>query len=41
VVNDIDLFEWDVDYDYYVQRAWKLINFAEENSDEESVDNNE
>jgi hypothetical protein len=41
VVNDIDLFEWDVDYDYYVQRAWKLINFADENSDEESVDSNE
>jgi hypothetical protein len=38
VVNDINHFEWDVDYDYYVERAWKLIQFADENSSEETVD---
>jgi hypothetical protein len=30
VTNDINNFEWDINYDYYVQRTWKLIQFAEE-----------
>jgi hypothetical protein len=30
VTNDITKFEWDINYDYYVQRAWKLINFIDE-----------
>lgn len=30
VTNDIDNFDWDIDYDYYIQRTWKLIQFAEE-----------
>lgn len=30
VTNDIDNFNWDIDYDYYIQRTWKLIQFAEE-----------
>ncbi len=38
VVNDISHFNWDIDYDYYVERAWKLIQFADENS--EDVDEN-
>jgi hypothetical protein len=37
VVNDINDFVWDVDYDYYVERAWKLINFADENSSQEKA----
>lgn len=41
VVNDINDFVWDVDYDYYVERAWKLINFADENSSQEDVDTTE
>jgi hypothetical protein len=32
VVNDINLFAWDIDYDYYTERAWKLINFVDDNS---------
>jgi hypothetical protein len=38
VVNDINDFVWDVDYQYYVDRAWKLINFAEEEDVEEIVE---
>jgi hypothetical protein len=30
VTNDITKFEWDINYDYYVQRAWKLINFIDD-----------
>jgi hypothetical protein len=36
VANDMDSFAWDVDYNYYVERTWKLINFAED--DDSSVD---
>lgn len=28
VTNDISDFAWDIDYAYYVQRTWKLIEFA-------------
>ncbi len=31
VTNDINNFDWDIDYDYYVERTWKLIDFAIEN----------
>jgi hypothetical protein len=34
VTNDISNFVWDVDYQYYVERTWKLIDFADEESDE-------
>lgn len=32
VTNDINDFDWDIDYDYYIEKTWKLIDFAEENS---------
>lgn len=28
VTNDIEEFDWDIDYDYYIERTWKLIQFA-------------
>lgn len=28
VTNDIKVFDWDIDYDYYIERTWKLIQFA-------------
>lgn len=28
VTNDIKEFDWDIDYDYYIERTWKLIQFA-------------
>jgi hypothetical protein len=31
VCNDIKLFDWDIDYRYYIERTWKLIDFADEN----------
>lgn len=30
VTNDMDDFAWDVNYNYYIQRTWKLIDFMEE-----------
>lgn len=30
VTNDINEFDWDIDYDYYIERTWKLIEFANE-----------
>jgi len=42
VTNDIKAFDWDIDYKYYIDRTWKLVNFAdgEDNEDlEESIDN--
>jgi hypothetical protein len=38
VTNDIKQFSWDIDYQYYIERAWKLINFIDD-SDELDVDN--
>ena len=35
VCNDIKQFEWDIDYDYYIERTWKLIDFADEDSSSE------
>jgi hypothetical protein len=34
VVNDIKQFDWDIDYAYYVERTWKLIDFADEELEE-------
>ena len=28
VTNDIKEFDWDIDYNYYVEKTWKLIEFA-------------
>jgi hypothetical protein len=28
VTNDITNFDWDINYDYYIERTWKLISFA-------------
>lgn len=30
VTNDVNNFDWDIDYDYYIERTWKLIQFASE-----------
>lgn len=30
VTNDMDNFDWDINYLYYIERAWKLIDFADE-----------
>lgn len=30
VTNDINTFDWDIDYQYYVERTWKLINFIDD-----------
>lgn len=30
VTNDINNFDWDIDYQYYVERTWKLINFIDD-----------
>jgi hypothetical protein len=30
VTNDINAFGWDIDYQYYIEKAWKLIEFADE-----------
>ena len=38
VTNDIDQFTWDVDYQYYVERTWKLINFVDDGDDEINTD---
>lgn len=40
VTNDIKHFAWDIDYAYYVERAWKLINFIDDN-EENPIDNAE
>ncbi len=29
VTNNIKDFKWNVDYNYYIERTWKLINFAD------------
>lgn len=41
VTNDINTFDWDIDYQYYIERAWKLIDFNDEDSEdisEETLD---
>lgn len=30
VTNDIKDFRWDIDYQYYIERTWKLIDFADD-----------
>jgi hypothetical protein len=38
VTNDIKQFDWDIDYDYYIERTWKLIDFADGDDVVESED---
>lgn len=38
VCNDINDFSWDIDYQYYIERTWKLIDFADEDSVSEESD---
>jgi hypothetical protein len=26
-------FDWDIDYRYYIERTWKLVNFADDQDD--------
>ena len=33
VTNDINDFDWDINYQYYIERAWKLIDFNDEDSE--------
>lgn len=33
VTNDMDNFAWDIDYNYYIERVWKLVHFAGEYGD--------
>ena len=35
VTNDMDSFDWDINYQYYIERTWKLIDFADENNEGE------
>jgi hypothetical protein len=37
VTNDMKDFDWDIDYQYYIERVWKLVNFAND-EDAEVVD---
>ncbi len=30
VTNDMSEFDWDIDYRYYIERTWKLVNFADD-----------
>lgn len=30
VTNDIKTFDWDIDYQYYIERTWRLIDFADD-----------
>lgn len=36
VTNDMDDFEWDINYQYYVERTWQLIDFADDIIDVDS-----
>lgn len=36
VTNDINQFEWDINYQYYIERVWKLINFIDGDSEVET-----
>lgn len=38
VTNDINQFDWDIDYQYYIDRVWKLINFIDGDSEIETED---
>jgi len=38
VTNDMDNFDWDINYLYYIERAWKLIDFADEEISVENED---
>ena len=37
VTNDIKNFAWDIDYQYYIDRVWKLVNFVDEDVSNEEV----
>lgn len=36
VTNDIKDFQWDIDYQYYIEKAWKLINFIDGDSESDA-----
>jgi hypothetical protein len=38
VCNDIKLFDWDIDYRYYIERTWKLIEFADDSDISSDLD---
>lgn len=38
ITNDIKDFDWDINYDYYIERTWKLIDFADGDDVVESED---
>jgi hypothetical protein len=38
VTNDINDFDWDIDYSYYIERAWRLIRFNDDNEIETTND---
>jgi hypothetical protein len=40
VTNNIKDFDWDINYQYYIERTWKLIDFAEVEEQEEDSENN-
>jgi hypothetical protein len=37
VTNDMKDFDWDIDYQYYIERVWKLVNFANDEDSDEMV----
>lgn len=39
VTNDISNFDWDIDYQYYIERTWKLIDFTDGDENVEESDN--
>lgn len=41
VTNDMDNFAWDIDYQYYIEKVWKLVHFADGDDDENTTDDNE
>lgn len=38
VTNDISQFDWDIDYEYYIDRVWKLINFIDDGDEPEDTE---
>lgn len=39
VTNDMGDFSWDINYNYYVERTWKLIDFMEEGEEDKETTN--
>jgi len=39
VTNDINDFDWDIDYQYYIERTWKLVDFTDGDENVEESDN--